>query len=203
METNEEFLYFLNKCCQKEKDSWELFVEKYSKLIYNYIIKTLNKYYFISQNDEVDEIYNRIFIALLDRDCRRLRNFRGKNERSFIAYLREISFHLTIDFLREQKSSVGLDQIKHHVYDDDKLEKLRKDELKDVIKVIRDELPARHAYLFRLLYEEELDLMEIADMMNLKLNAAHQLKFRMIMNFIKIAREKELYDELKKFISDS
>ena len=203
IETNAEFLEFLDRCTNKEKAAWDIFVQKYSSLIYNYIIRTLKRYNYFFQNDEVDEIFNRIFLALLDKKCRRLKNFRGQNERSFGAYLREISFHISIDFLREQKSFLELEQIQYRISDEDKYEKFDRKELKDIIGALRDDLPERHKYLFRLVYEEGYELSEIAEIMDLKLNAVHQLKFRMINNLIKIARRKKLYHELKKFISDS
>ena len=201
-EINQEFLEFLNRCAEKEKDAWDIFVEKYSNLIYNYIIRTLKRYNYFFQSYEVDEIFNRIFVALLDRGCQRLKNFRGQNERSFGAYLREISFHITVDFLREQKSFVELDQIEYRVSDDDNYEHLDRKDLKEVFLALRKELPDRHNYLFGLIYDEGLDLAEVAEIMNLKLNAVHQLKFRMISNLIKIAKQKKLYDELKIYISD-
>jgi len=203
METNVEFLEFLDRCANKEKEAWDIFVQKYSSLIYNYIIRTLKRYNYFFQNDEVDEIFNRIFLALLDRRCRRLKNFRGQNERSFGAYLREISFHISIDFLREQKTFLELEQIQYRISDEDKYEKFDRKELKDIIGTMRDELPERHKYLFKLVYEEGYELSEIAEIMRLKLNAVHQLKFRMINNLIKIAKKKNIYHELKKFISDS
>ena len=94
LKTNTDFLEFLEKCANRDKEAWNAFVEKYGNLIYNYILRTLKRYNYFFQNDEVDEIYDRIFLALLDKKCRRLRNFRGQNERSFGAYLREISFHI-------------------------------------------------------------------------------------------------------------
>ena len=77
----------------------------------------------------------------------------------------------------------------------------RKD-LEKVLLSLREELPDRHDYLFGLIYDEGLDLSEVAEIMDLKLNAVHQLKFRMINNLIKIAKKKNLYDELKIYISD-
>ena len=203
VDTNVEFLSFLEKCANKEKDAWDTFVEKYGNLIYNYIIRTLKRYNYFFQNDEVDEIFNRIFLALLDKKCRRLKNFRGQNERSFGAYLREISFHISIDFLREQRSFVELEQIQYRISDEDKYERFDQKELREIIVIIRNELPERHRYLFRLVYEEGFELSEVAEIMDLKLNAVHQLKFRMINNLIKIAKKKDLYHELKKFISET
>ena len=59
----------------------------------------------------IEDITSRVYLALLDRKCRRLRNFRGTNERSFGAYLREVSFHISIDYIREQTNYIEVKQI--------------------------------------------------------------------------------------------
>ncbi|MGA1866949.1 MAG: RNA polymerase sigma factor [bacterium] len=202
MESNEQFLDFLDDIINQDKKAWDQFVEKYGNIIYSYINRTLKRYHYSFQNDEIEEIFDRIFVALLDRDCRRLRNFRGENERSFVAYLREISFHLTIDFLREQKSFVDLEEIQYRISDDNKFKKIETKDLKKLINELKDGLSERHHYLFRLIYEEDLSLSNIAEIMALKINAVHQLKFRMVNNLVKIAKKKNLYEELKSFISD-
>ena len=203
MESNERFLDFLDDIVKRDKKAWDLFVEKYGNIIYSYINRTLKRYHYSFQNDEIEEIFDRIFVALLDRECRRLRNFRGENERSFVAYLREISFHLTIDFLREQKSFVDLEEIQYRIADDDKYKKIEIKDLKKLINELKEGLSDRHHYLFKLIYEEDLSLSNVAQIMALKINAVHQLKFRMVNNLIKIAKKKNLYDELKSFISDA
>ncbi|MGA1824299.1 MAG: RNA polymerase sigma factor, partial [bacterium] len=180
MESNERFLDFLDDIVKRDKKAWDLFVEKYGNIIYSYINRTLKRYHYSFQNDEIEEIFDRIFVALLDRECRRLRNFRGENERSFVAYLREISFHLTIDFLREQKSFVDLEEIQYRIADDDKYRKIEIKDLKKLINELKEGLSDRHHYLFKLIYEEDLSLSNVAEIMALKINAVHQLKFRMV-----------------------
>ena len=66
--------------------------------------------------------------------------------------------------------------------------------------IIRDGLSKRYNYLFKLIYEEGLDFLEIAEIMGLKLNAVYQLKFRMIKNIIKKAKQKNLYHEPEIFM---
>ncbi|MGA1863928.1 MAG: RNA polymerase sigma factor [bacterium] len=197
MENNRDFLDFLDLCTQKDKVSWNKFINKYSNLIYNYIIKTLRRYNYFFQEDVLEEIFNSVFLALLDKDCRRLKNFRGQDERSFMAYLREIVFNLTIDFLREQKRIVSLECVGQadleKDYKDKELETLS---LLKAISILKDGLSERYKYLFKLIYEEDLGIPEIADIMNLKLNAIHQMKFRMINTIIDIAKKKNLYHEL-------
>ncbi|MGA1840909.1 MAG: RNA polymerase sigma factor [bacterium] len=196
MENNKDFLDFLDLCTQKDKIAWNKFINKYSNLIYNYIIKTLQRYNYFFQEDVLEEIFNSVFLALLDKDCRRLKNFRGQDERSFMAYLREIVFNLTIDFLREQKRIVSLECVGQVDLDKDKDKELDTLSLLKTISILKEGLSERYKYLFKLIYEEDLGMSEIANIMNLKLNAIHQMKFRMINTIIDIAKKKNLYHEL-------
>jgi RNA polymerase sigma factor (sigma-70 family) len=198
MEINKDFLNFLDLCTQKDRDAWDHFINKYSNLIHNYIIKTLQRYNYLFQEDVIEDIDSRAFLALLDNDCKRLKNFRGQDERSFIAYLREIIFNLTVDFLREQKRFIALECIEHINTEKDQDKELDDFNLLKTIMTIKDELSERHKYLFKLIYEEDLGISEIAKIMNLKLNAVHQLKFRMIKSIIDIAKKKKVYYKLEK-----
>jgi RNA polymerase sigma factor (sigma-70 family) len=202
MGINKDFLSFLDLCTKKDKNAWDNFVNKYSKLIHNYIIKTLQRYNYFFQEDALEDIFSRVFLAFLDNDCRRLKNFRGQDERSFMAYLREIVFNLTVDFLREQKRFIALEYIEHidldkEMYKDQDKELDDLDLLKTIM-TLKDELSDRNKYLFKLIYEENLGMSEIAKIMNLKLNAVHQMKFRMINSIIDMAKKKNLYYALEK-----
>ncbi|MGA1841770.1 MAG: RNA polymerase sigma factor [bacterium] len=198
-EVNKEFVDFLNKCKKKEEKAWDFFVEKYANLIYQYIIKTLRRYSYSFQEDEVDDIFHNVFLALLDEDCKRLKKFRGHDEYSFLAYLRVISFNKAIDYLRKQKTFIELEKIQHRTSDQNNIDGSNYRDLKDIILMIKEDLPERHNYLFKLIYEEGFVFSEIAEIMNIKINAVHQLKFRMIQNIHKIARKKDLYQVLKYF----
>lgn len=198
MEINKDFLKFLDLCTQKDRGAWDHFINKYSNLIHNYIIKTLQRYNYLFQEDVPEDIFNRVFLALLDNDCKRLKNFRGQDELSFKAYLREIIFNLTIDFLRGQKRFIALECIEHINIEKDQDKELDDFNLLKTIMTLKDELSERYKYLFKLIYEEDLGMSEIAEIMNLKLNAVHQMKFRMIKSIIDTAKKKNLYHELAK-----
>lgn len=199
---NKDFLDFLDRCIKKDKDAWENFVETYGRLIYNHIIRTLRRYFYPFQDDDLEEIFNIIFLALIEDNFKRLKNFRGQNEPTFASYLRKISFNTCIDFLRERRNLRSLEEIQNCVNAKDSDETLDRKDLREIIRIARDELPERHHYLFKLIYEEDFDLSEISEILNLKLNAVHQLKYRMIKNFIKIIKEKNLYQELNLFLTD-
>jgi len=193
---NERFLDLLDRLAKKDKKAWDFFVDQYTHLIYNYVIKTFQRYHYCFQMEEVEDICHRVLLALLDHDCQRLKNFKGENEYTFIAYLRAICFHMTIDFLREQKRFVRLEDMHSHASDHDHDDALDQKDLKALISTLKDHLSDRHRYLFKLIYEEEWEMPEVAKIMHLTLNAAHQLKFRMIGQLIKIAKEKDLYHHI-------
>ncbi|MGA1790669.1 MAG: RNA polymerase sigma factor [bacterium] len=200
MEVNKDLLNLIERCIKKEKDAWNTFVGTYGKLIYNYIIRSLGRYSYPFQDDDLDEIFNNVFLALIEDNYKRLRNFRGQNEHSFAAYLRKISFHICVDFLRQQRRFQTLEQIEYKICSKDNYENLDYKYLKEIIGDIKEHLPERHNYLFELIYEEDLDSPEIAEILNIKLNAVHQLKFRMTQNLIKIIKKKNLYEELEIFM---
>ena len=177
-------------------------METFGNPIYYYIVRSFKRFNHPFQNNEVDEIFNSIFLALLDENCRILKNFKGLNDRSFRAYLREISFHTVVDILRKKKKSIDLGHIQYYIFTKNDCERFNYIDLEKIILALRKELPQRYNYLFKLIYEEELNFTEIAKILNIKLNALHQLKFRMIKNIIKISKEKGLYHELKTYLLD-
>jgi RNA polymerase sigma factor (sigma-70 family) len=198
----EDFINFLEACISRDEEAWNGFIAKYGKLIYNYILKTLKRYNFQFHSDEWEEIYNRIMASLLENDCRRLQNFRGTTEKSFTAYLREICFHNTVDFLRERKPFLDIEGVPENSSYDAGYNDLELKQLRSIISELKKELNPRHQLFFKLLFEEELNSEEIGRIMKLKLNAIHQLKFRLVNKLIQIAKKKNLYHDLETFIRD-
>jgi len=185
------FMPFLGQCIRQDKEAWNDFTERYGTKIYNYIRHTLNKYDYVWQEDDINEILHNVFLTLIDDDCRRLSNFRGNNERSFLAYLRTISFHVAVDYLMEWDSFIDFDAVQDVLPARNRSRQLEWKEMRSLVSMLRNDLPARHNRMFGLLYEEDLNQTEIAHIMDLQPNAVHQLKYRMIRNFIRIAKNKE------------
>lgn len=203
MHEDKDFIDFMDNCIKKDKDAWDMFVEKYSPLIYNCILKTFKKYNYFSKNDEVNDIFNDIFLSFIEEDYKRLRNFRGRNERSFLAYVRTICFHITVDYLRKQRNFIELEKVQNFLHNKSSFDYLDQKDLQEIIANLKSDLPERHNYLYEMIYEKEISVHEIANIMKIKINALGQLKFRMIKNFNKIVQKKNLYNELKIFLAES
>ena len=73
---------FIRSCLRHDKAAWDEFVDRYSRLIFNYIygvfrIKGVN-----FTPDTVEELFQEIFLSLLKDNFKKLRQFKGKNKAS-------------------------------------------------------------------------------------------------------------------------
>jgi len=104
-------LEFVQQCCSGNKQAWDEFVDKYSRLIYTYINAILrqNSQDLLSPENTRD-IFQDVFLSLSKDNFRKLNLFKAKNGCSLASWLRQITVNLTIDFLRKHKPAVSLDQ---------------------------------------------------------------------------------------------
>lgn len=104
-------LEFIRRCVNNEKQAWDEFVKRYSRLIYSYIhyilkLQSPGSY----QGSEIDDIFQQIFLMLCKENFKKLRSFQAKNGCSFASWLRQVVVNYTIDYLRRSKQMLSLDQ---------------------------------------------------------------------------------------------
>ena len=83
---------------------WEVFVRRYSKLIWNTIHKTFHTYSFRYSNEDSEDMFSALFLALIENDFKKLRQFRSENACSVSTWLTIITSRMTIDYMRKDKS---------------------------------------------------------------------------------------------------
>ena len=104
-------LEFVQKCVERDRQSWHEFVERYSHLIYRYIHGVIRlKGTILANPDTISDIFQEIFTSLIKDDFRKLRSFRAKNGCSLASWLRQVTIHATIDYIRRIKATVSLDE---------------------------------------------------------------------------------------------
>jgi len=104
-------LEFVQRCVKGDKPAWDEFVERYSRLIYNYIYSVLKlKGTHQLNRDSVDDIFQEIFVLLCADNFRKLKSFKAKNGCSLASWLRQVVVNHTIDYLRKLKPVVSLDE---------------------------------------------------------------------------------------------
>ena len=102
-------LAFVQRCVQGGKQDWDRFIEKYSRLIYNYIRSILSSHGSLFSQGHIDDCFQEFICFLIQDDFKKLRSYQGKNGCSLASWLRQVVIHFTVDYLRKLKPTVSLD----------------------------------------------------------------------------------------------
>jgi RNA polymerase sigma factor (sigma-70 family) len=104
-------LEFVQRCVTGDRLAWNQFVDKYSRLIYKYIHSVLNTTgtEAIFSQDNISDLFQEIFLSLIEDDFRKLKGFQAKNGCTLASWLRQIVINRTIDYIRKQRPLISLD----------------------------------------------------------------------------------------------
>ncbi len=183
-------LEFVQSCVKGDKQSWDTFVAKYSRLIYNYIHSVLKlKGTHQLTPDDIHDLFQGIFLSLVKDDFKKLRSFQGKNGCSLASWLRQIAIHATVDYIRRIKPTVSLEQENadefslQDVIADPSLS--AKDSLsqKEKLSTLADCIAGLNTddrYFLELHINHSLKLEELKDILLISRPAADMRKFRII-----------------------
>ncbi len=199
MTTFKEELTLLNECLSGKKEAWDIFVERYSNLIYKTILRTLRTYSVFLEQPEVKDIFHGIFLSLMEDDCKKIRQYEGIGQCTFASWLQVITRNSTINFIKAQRQHVSLDYAMDEtgpMIDTIKDEKASVHEqiesVEDILSVktaIR-ELPSSDRFLLNLYYVKELPPEKIADILNVTVSTVYSKKNRVLEKIKKILMKK-------------
>ncbi|MBI3617737.1 MAG: SIMPL domain-containing protein [Candidatus Omnitrophica bacterium] len=96
-------------CIAGGKRFWDVFVEQFTRLIYDSIIRTFKKYGAEINQDIIDDLHNDIFVFLLDDQYNALKAFEGRNGCTLASYIRTIAIRKTIDYWRRLRPTTSID----------------------------------------------------------------------------------------------
>jgi len=102
-------LRFVQACVKGDKQSWNEFLSRYSRLIYNYIYSVLAVKGLNLSTEQVEDIFQEIFYSLIKDNYKKLATYQGKNGCSLASWLRQVTINFTIDYLRKLKPMVSID----------------------------------------------------------------------------------------------
>lgn len=181
----------LKECIKGDKKVWDLFVDRYTKLIYNTILKTLQMYRSEFLYHDLEDIHNNIFLSLIEDDYKKLRQYKGLNGCTVSSWIMVIATNTTLNFIKRNKTSISLDD----PLDEDRslrdtipdpqpsvIKQLEELEQSEMLKEIMDGLGSDDKLFLKYYYEEELSPEEIAGIMNLSVSAIYSKKNRIIEN---------------------
>ncbi len=183
---NPEDSDLLRECLGGSRDAWHRFVERFSKLIYHSINKTLQSYACNLQQEDIEDIFNGIFLSIIENNYKKLRQFEGKKGCTLSSWIRLITIRHTIDFLRGQKEYVSIDSetdfrpmvetIKDNNPSVEYYLQLSQTEM--MLKKSIEALPSPDRLFMELYYGKELPPEEIAVIMNVSVGTIYSKKNR-------------------------
>lgn len=103
-------LEFVQKCSTGDKRSWDEFVDRYSRLVYSYIHSVFISKGFTATQENIDDLFQEIFLSLFKNKFQKLKTFQAKNGSSLASWLRQVTVNYVIDYMRSLRPMVSLDQ---------------------------------------------------------------------------------------------
>lgn len=91
-----------------DPEAWEEFVRTYADLIWHTIHRTFALYNFAYEKEDAEDLFNAIFLSLIEDNSRKLRQFRGDNNCSLSTWLAVVAGRRTIDFIRQDKGHLSV-----------------------------------------------------------------------------------------------
>jgi RNA polymerase sigma-70 factor (ECF subfamily) len=182
----------LKGCTSGDKESWSLFVKQYNKLIYHTIYKTLRVNGQPTDPDDINDLFQEVFTAFCENDCKKLRAFDPQRGVKLSSWLRMITVRMTIDHLRKSKPSTSLDALPVEPSQAGDQEGLLDQESLGLLREVMEQLSTKDKLLIELFYMKELPPEEIAQILKISVGALYTRKNRVLEKMRKIAEEQKL-----------
>jgi RNA polymerase sigma-70 factor (ECF subfamily) len=189
----------LEECFKGKKEAWEIFVRRFSPLIYHSLKSTLrNKSYYYGE-EVIEDLHNDVFLSLLKDNFKKLKSYDGRNGCTLFHWLKVVTVRVAIDFLRARRVTVSPFSFDGGEGDEmDKLgdtrESLEKNlERRDTVKVMQkaiSKLPPRDQLFIKLLYYQELSFQETAQVLKIPIDSVYARH-----NYLK----EKMRDKVKKY----
>ena len=91
-------------CISGDRHTQEVFVRQFSDLVYRSIQYTLRIRDISCSQSDLEDLHNSVFVKLLDRRCKKLRQYKGKNGCSLSSWIRLITVRTVLDNLRKART---------------------------------------------------------------------------------------------------
>jgi len=152
-----EEVRLIQRLVRGEQGAWDGFVERFSPVIYGAVVKTLRR----SGRDleESSDVAQDVFVRLCNKDFRLLRQY-DPSRAALTTWLTIISTSTTIDHLRRQKPASALDEVPEEVASVEPKFRFK-------VRIPPGLLSPRQSLILKLLYDKDMDVAEIADMLDI------------------------------------
>ena len=171
-------LSFVRACVKGDKQSWNEFLSRYSRLIYNYIYSVLSVKGSSLSEEQIEDIFQEIFYSLIKDNYKKLATYQGRNGCSLASWLRQVTINFTIDYLRKLKPTLSIDiEIEEGL----SLKDILKDLSADAVEFLSDQDKRKTLW-------DCVDLLEPAEQYFMELFLNQGLNLEQIREYLKINR---------------
>lgn len=138
-----------------EQEAFSELYNLYFKKIYRFI------YFRVSHKEAAEDLAEEVFIKLLGK----LRSL--KDDKSFEGWLYQIARNLVIDYYRQKKSDVALQEVENTlIYESNILDTLQLEERQKILLELMKDLSSEQQIVLKLKFYEQLENAEIAALLN-------------------------------------
>jgi len=179
----------LSRCLSGDRKAAELFVQKFSDLVYRSVQHALRVKDIPYGKADVEDLHNTVFLELFDKGCKKLRQYEGRNGCSLASWIRLIAVRTVLNHLRKKgvdaivsrKQKVPLEDVPELQADEigagSALESAERERLlEDGVR----RLPPRDRLFMKLHFHQGLPLPDVAAAMQISVRNAYIVKHRAI-----------------------
>jgi len=182
----------LKGCISGDKEEWNIFIQRYSKLIYHTIYKTHRVNDKPANPDDINDLFQEVFTSFCADNFKKLRMFDSTKGCTLPSWLRMITVRMTIDHLRKNRPVTSIDDLSAEPSQACDQEAIIDEESIKYLREMIEELPAKDKLLIELFFMRELPPEEVAQILHISVGAFYTRKNRIIEKLRKIATDKKI-----------
>ena len=180
--------HLLSRCLDGDREASELFVRRFSGLIYHSVRHTLATKGMPFSSEDLEDLHNTIFLHLFENRCRKLSQYQGKNGASLASWLKVVSVRTVLNHIRGsahralwQDRQISFENLS----DQDRealgpLASMEKAEQRRLLQSAIQLLSPRDRLFMRLFFEEGLSIEEVAEFLGISLENVYTVKHRTV-----------------------
>lgn len=90
-------LEFSRRCCNGDRQAWDEFLVKYSRLIYTYLFSSAKTSGKILTEHEKEDLFQELLVSLIDDGFRKLKTYKGLKGCSLASWLRQVTINFMLN----------------------------------------------------------------------------------------------------------
>ena len=179
----------LSRCISGDRQGQEAFVRQFSDLVYRTLQHLFKTKIIPHSRLDLEDLHNTVFVKLLEKRCKKLRQYKGKNGCSLSSWIRLITVRTALDHFRKSRTDVLGREEKVQSLDimfslagetPEPWAEMEKAEKSRLIQEGLGALLPRDQLFLKLHCMEGLSIREVASILNISEGNAHSVKHRAI-----------------------